>query len=86
MAIKVWSLVLVAICVFLLLLALVTGLIPLLNFALLTSVVMILLATYVSLTRKDPSTKVPTPLELEKMKRRLKAEESGILLNPGKKS
>lgn len=86
MALKVWSLVLVLATLIILLLALMAGILPVLNFFLLVSVIMILLATYVSLTRKDPFTRVPTPLELEKMKRKMKAEESGILIDPGKKT
>ncbi|MDD1728704.1 MAG: hypothetical protein LUQ50_06500 [Methanospirillum sp.] len=82
MGLKMWSLVLVFSLVLLTLIGFLAGLLSGLDFALLIAVIMLLFITYFSLTRKDPLTKVPTPLELEKMKRRMKAEESGLYLEP----
>jgi len=75
MGLKVWSLALVFSLVLVFLIGLFVGFISLLNFAILISSIMILFAAYISLTMKDPMAKIPTPLQLEKMKRRGKNED-----------
>lgn len=82
MGLKVWNLVLVSSLLLVLLAGFLSGLIPTLNFVLLVCAIMILFITYISLTRPDQLMKVPTPLELEKIKRKKKAEESGITSGP----
>lgn len=76
MALKVWSLLLAGILFMIMVSAFIAGFLSILNFALLLCVIMILLVTYISLSRQDPLTKVPTPLELEKMKRKKQEEKS----------
>jgi hypothetical protein len=86
MVLKVWSIVLVSALVFILLISFFVGMISFIDLALLILAFVLLLGTYLTLIRKDSLSKVPTALELEKMKRKLKAEESGILFDPGKKT
>jgi hypothetical protein len=76
MALKVWSLLLAGTLFMIMVVAFIAGFLSILNFALLLCVIMILLVTYISLSRQDPLTKVPTPLELEKMKRKKQEEKS----------
>lgn len=76
MALKVWSLLLAGTLFMIMVVAFIAGFLSVLNFALLLCVIMILLVTYISLSRQDPLTKVPTPLELEKMKRKKQEEKS----------
>ena len=85
MGLKVWSIALVFVILIVLLIGFLTGFIKILDFGLLVFVVLVLLASYLTITRKDPLTRVPSPLEIEKMKRKMKVEESGIIIEPGKK-
>lgn len=78
MGLKVWSIALVFSLLLFIFIGYLSGFLSSLNSLMLLSVLMILFAAYISLIRKDPMTKVPTPLELEKMKRKRYAEESGI--------
>ncbi len=78
MGLKVWSVVLVFGLLLVIFIGYLTGLLSSLNALMLLCVLMILFVTYLVLTRRDPMTKVPTPLELEKMKRRRNAEKSGF--------
>ena len=84
MGLKVWNLVLVSSLLMILLISFLAGIIKILDLAMLVCFILILFASYLTITRKDPLTKVPTPLELEKMKRKLKVEDSGILSKPKK--
>jgi len=85
MGLKVWSVALVFTLLMIIFIGYLTGLLSPLNSAILLCVLMIFFVAYISLTRKDPMTKVPTPLELEKMKRRRSAEESGLRLESDEK-
>ena len=85
MGLKVWSLVLFAVIIIILLVGFFAGFIKILDFGLLGMVTLVFLASYLTITRKDPLTRVPTPLEIEKMKRKMRVEESGIIIEPGKK-
>mgnify|MGYP000858747331 CR=1 FL=1 len=78
MGLKVWSVALVFTLLLIIFIGYLIGMLSPLNSAILLCVLMIFFVAYISLTRKDPMTKVPTPLELEKMKRRRSAEESGL--------
>ena len=60
-----------------LLTGLLAGLIRLMDFALLTGSVLIFFAAFLTATRKDPFTRVPTALELEKMKRKMRGGKGG---------
>jgi hypothetical protein len=86
MGLKVWSLALAGTLVLILLISLLTGILTILDLALLTVAILLLLASYLNLVRKDNLTKIPTALEMEKMKRKMRAEDSGILVDPGKKT
>lgn len=85
MGVKVWSLVLVSVILIVLLIGFFAGLIKILDLGLMVFAILVLLASYLTITRKDPATKVPTPLEIEKMKRKMKGEDSGIITKPGNK-
>ncbi len=85
MGLKVWSVVLVFTLLLIIFIGYLTGLLSPLNSAMMLCVLMIFFVAYISLTRRDPMTKVPTPLELEKMKRRRRAEQSGIRIEPDDK-
>jgi hypothetical protein len=85
MGLKVWNLVLVSGLLLVLLISFLAGFIPTLDFLLLISVILILFITYISLTRPDQM-RVPTALEMEKMKRKMKTGDNGFLLKPGDKN
>jgi hypothetical protein len=85
MGLKVWSVGLVFSLLLLIFIGYLSGLLSSLNLLMLLCVLMILFVAYIMLTRKDPMTKIPTPLELEKIKRRRYAEESGIRSEPDEK-
>lgn len=82
MGLKMWSVVLVFALLILILVLFMAGMLSLLDVSLLVSSILIFFASYVTLTRRDPLTKVPTPLEIEKMKRRRKDKESSIMDGP----
>lgn len=86
MGLKVWSIALASVLVIILLISFLVGVIKLIDLGLLVFAILLLLATYLTLTRKDPLTRVPTALEIEKMKRKMKVEDSGILIDPRKKA
>jgi len=79
MGLKMWSIVLVFSLLILILVLFMAGILSLIDVSLLVSSILIFFASYVTLTRKDPFTKVPTPLEIEKMKRKRKGQGSDIL-------
>ncbi|PKL60115.1 MAG: hypothetical protein CVV33_04340, partial [Methanomicrobiales archaeon HGW-Methanomicrobiales-4] len=61
------------------------NLFKILDLGLLVFSILVLLASFLTITRKDPLSRVPTALEIEKTKRKMKAEESGIMIKPGNK-
>lgn len=79
MGLKVWSLVLAIVIIVSLLIGFRIGVVSLLDLGMLIFVTLVLLAAYLTLTR-NTLTKVPTPLEIEKMKR--KKQNKNL---PGKK-
>jgi hypothetical protein len=84
MGLKMWSVVLVVSLLCILLIGFLAGFISLINLSLLVCSILILFASYLTITRKDPFTKVPTPLEIEKIKRKRKGEDSETLIGPEK--
>ena len=82
MGLKMWSVVLVFSLLILILVLFMAGMLSFLDVSLLVSSILIFFASYATLTRRDPLTKVPTPLEIEKMKRRRKDKESNIMDGP----
>jgi hypothetical protein len=86
MGLKVWILVLISVILIFLLVGLRAGMIKPLDFGMLVFVILVLLASYLTITRKDSLSRVPTALEIEKMKRKMKSEDSGIIIEPVKKS
>jgi len=86
MGLKVWSIILALGLILAILISFLIGIVGILELGLLVFAILLLLATYLTLTRKDPLTRVPTALEIEKMKRKMKVEDSGIVIEPGKKT
>ncbi|MFH0966579.1 MAG: hypothetical protein V1862_02700 [Methanobacteriota archaeon] len=82
MGLKVWSLVLVSVILIVLLIGFLAGFLKILDLGLLVFAILVLLASFLTITRKDPLSKIPTALEIEKTKRKIKVEESGIRIAP----
>jgi hypothetical protein len=84
MGLKMWTVVLVFSLLILYLIGHLIGFFSLIDLAMLVCSTLLFFASYVMLTRKDPFTKVPTPLEIEKIKQKRKSQESELLTGPGK--
>lgn len=78
MGLKMWNVLLVFSLLAIFLIGYVTGFFSLIDVALLLASTLIFFASYVMLTGKDPFTRVPTPLEIEKIKRKRESKETNI--------
>ncbi|HWQ68120.1 MAG TPA: hypothetical protein VN372_14775 [Methanospirillum sp.] len=81
MALKVWNILLIALILVLSLIGFLFKLIPIFTLVTITGFILAVLLGYVILTRPDPLARVPSALEIERVKRKMKAEEDGLIFD-----